>query len=344
MRVVTHRGEAARHLVAAGRRREAAATALEALWSHDAPRDPRERAALLVIAAEASPASAAWTCGAGRSGPRRGLGMGGLVIRVLDGGAARGSAELLAEREALLAHAAFALGDLARSRALLAAAGAIHRSGIRGRRPADDQDRDVHGQRRWRLLRGPGCLEAALAAPAAAARRAVWRSALGDSVLAAPSPADVAIVQAAAGEAFEEGRYRTAIDRTRVVQYLLLLGTGRKLPSASSWPRSLASGRPGSARGLDFQADAVAAACLAGNFDASLALADELLEQPAPARARQTAEIYRARALAMLGRVDEAERALGDLIPRRAPTSLGGRRPGGPGGGCPRQRPAGPGP
>jgi DNA-binding CsgD family transcriptional regulator len=65
----------------------------------------------------------------------------------------------------------------------------------------------------------------------------------------------------------------------------------------------------------DFLADAVVAAILAGRPAQAVTIADRLLEAPAARRARQAAQIHRARALVMLGRIDEGERALESLRP-----------------------------
>jgi DNA-binding CsgD family transcriptional regulator len=74
---------------------------------------------------------------------------------------------------------------------------------------------------------------------------------------------------------------------------------------------------------LEFIADAALAAVLAGQPARAVSLADELLERPAPHRARQSAEIHRVRALILLGQFDEADRALTSLADQVSPDYFG---------------------
>jgi DNA-binding CsgD family transcriptional regulator len=71
------------------------------------------------------------------------------------------------------------------------------------------------------------------------------------------------------------------------------------------------AGVPGAA--LDCRAEAVQGNVLAGRPADAVARAEELLEQPAPLRARQTATIFRARALGLMGLFDEAARTLREV-------------------------------
>jgi DNA-binding CsgD family transcriptional regulator len=68
-----------------------------------------------------------------------------------------------------------------------------------------------------------------------------------------------------------------------------------------------------SAVALELEAERVQAAILAGRPTEAIGFADELLERPAPLRARQTAAIHRARALAIVGRTDEGRASLAAL-------------------------------
>jgi DNA-binding CsgD family transcriptional regulator/tetratricopeptide (TPR) repeat protein len=304
--VVAEAGPRARHLAAAGLGEEAAAAAREALAEHA---DPRERAALLEVLADVGP-------------PDRRLALRLEAARVLDElsewpAVARlltneigGSAEDQVERQAILAHARFATGDAEAARALLEASARVEipvESGAAARRSIETATFLVNMEGSIDVaLRG---IEAALAAaPSATSPRRDLEVLRASILLLATGSGDPALIQAGFAEAFAQGRFRTATDRARVIQYLLLMGAGsdQALGFLLDMTGRFEAAGVGSVA-LEFKADAVLAALLAGHLAQAVELADELLERPAPLRARQGAEIHRARALAMLGHLDDAE-------------------------------------
>ena len=76
-----------------------------------------------------------------------------------------------------------------------------------------------------------------------------------------------------------------------------------------------------SAVALELEAERVQAAILAGRPADAIGFADELLERPAPPRASQTAAIHRARALGIMGRLDEARGELDGAARGRSRTT-----------------------
>jgi len=312
--------EAARHLAAAGRASEARAAALRALAASS---DTHERAALLVIAAESS-------------GPGAGLERRLEAARALDeiadwaavtlvlgsaalaGSASGQAAEDVAEAHALLAHAAFYLGDVESARRHVAAMDEVPISqtsagAVRCSIEAATFLVNVDGS----VAEALGRIDAAIAAlptgDPAIADLAVLK---GSILMLATGAGDHGQIRAAADAAFDAGRYRTATDRARVVQYLLLMAVSGEAALEFLLDRQARYEAAGmQSMALDFLADSVVAAILAGRLSEAVTLADRLLESPAAPLARQRAEIQRARALVLLGRIDEGERALDSLRP-----------------------------
>ena len=260
------RGGAARHLAAAGRTDAAAELAVAALESTT---DARERAALLEIAAEASPATAAVAL---RLEAARALdevsdwpGVAAVLRQVpLDAEAAA-----VAEAQALLAHATFALGDIGACREHLAAMDAVE---VPGDSPAAVR-RAIEAA--TFLVNVEGAVAAAIERLDAAAG-ALSRDASGAEDLAAlrasilllaSGTGDVDRIRAAADAAFDAARYRTATDRARVVQYFFNLAVGSE-PALDflldRHARYAAAGLGSMAH--EFLADAVVAAMLCGRL------------------------------------------------------------------------------
>jgi DNA-binding CsgD family transcriptional regulator len=312
--------DVARHLAAAGRGAEATDVALRALAT---AKDARDRAALLLIAAETSPPAEAM---ARRLEAARGLDevadwLG--VQRALDAiDPASVPPDVRVEAGALLAHAAFALGDIATCRAHLAGIEADRASGaVRPGAPAD-----VRGaiESATFLVNAEGAVGPAIARleavavsiPPGAAEAEDVAALRASILLLATGDGDVDRIRAAADGAFETGRYRTATDRARVVQYFLNMAVGCEAAREFLLDRHARYDAAGlGAMAHEFLADAAVAAMLGGRLHEAVTLADRLLEEPAPPRPRQMAGIYRARALALLGRIDEAEAALEALRP-----------------------------
>lgn len=305
--------EAARHLAAAGLDARATATATEAL--HRAT-DPRSRAALLTVIAEASPdpdrpeacLSAARALGD--------LSDWAEVMRVLSGDVADWSAEGRAERAALLAHASFAVGRQDQARSYLATAQAIEidpvgqvaaRVSVESIAFMVNVDGDIGGA----LARLDAiCATLDPTNPSYAVHRVLRESV----AMLANLPVDLDLLQSAVDAAIVAGAYAWAADLSRVVTYARLIWSG---PGAAlTWldrcgDRFEVAGVSGVAQ--VFLAERVHAATLAGALTDAVTYADEALELPTPLRARQAAAIPRARALMHLGRLDDAEAALTDM-------------------------------
>jgi len=311
-----------RHLAAAGRRTAAATLARSAL---DATGDPRARAALLIVAAEVAPPSRDLSLRLAAARELDELSEWATIVRLLapDGEA---TPDELTERDAILAHALFALADIHGSRERLTAAAArdvpvASQAAVRRAIETATFMVNVDGA----VGSAIALLDTAAAAQApdslAARDTAVLRTCI---LLLASGSGDASIVHPAFAEAFAAGRFRTAADRARVMQYLLLLGTGADVGLQyllDVTARYDAAGVGSVA--VEFKADAALAAHLAGRFELTVTLADELLERPSPSRPRQTAEIARARSLGALGRLDEAEASLTRLEPGLSPDWFG---------------------
>ncbi|HEY8239080.1 MAG TPA: LuxR C-terminal-related transcriptional regulator [Candidatus Limnocylindrales bacterium] len=313
--------EQARHLVAGGRAAEAEAMALEAIGSTI---DARRRATLLEVAAEAGgagsrldlrlPAARALDELSDWPGVRRVLGV-----------PAEGSAEELCERDVIIAHATFAMGDPVGARRSLddaAERGAAPQSEAAARLAIEEATYlvNVEGRVAEAIARLAGVLSGN-PAPETVRDASVLRACI---LLLATGEGDPGVIGAGLEEAFAAGRYRTATDRARVLQYAMLMGvsTEEALGFLLAQHRRFDAAGVGVAA-LEFLADAVVAAVLAGHLEQALLLADELLEQPAPPRAVQTAAIHRAQALTLAGRFDQAESTLAEALRVASPDWFG---------------------
>jgi DNA-binding CsgD family transcriptional regulator len=297
----------ARHLAAAGQPGPAAAVAITGLES---TADPRDRAALLVIAAGAAEPSEGMRLRLRAARALDEVADWAAVQRALEPAGETGSDEERVERDALLAHAAYATGDVAGCRRYLDAASArsVDEASPAGVRRAIEQA--------TYLVNGEGGAEQALRILDRSPRTEatdVLRASIG---LLATGEGDPGVVAAGLETAFATGAYRTATDRARVLQYLLLMGSGATAALEFLLAQRARFGAAGiTAAALDFHADAVVAGVLAGRLELAATLADELLEQPSPLRARQMARIYGARALFLLGRFNRAADALTSIAP-----------------------------
>ena len=313
--VTGDRTVAARHLAAAGRNDAATELAMAGLESTT---DARERAALLEIAAEASPVDAAVPLRLEAARALDEISDWPAVAAVLRQVPANAEAEAAAEAHALLAHAMFAMGDVGSCREHLAAMEAVEvaedsPAAIRRAIEAATFLVNVEGA----VEAAIGRLDAASAALPPGTTGADDLTALRASILLLASGAgDVDGIRAAADEAFDRARYRTATDRARVVQYFFNLAVGSEPALDFLLDRHARYDAAGlGSMAHEFLADAVVAALLCGRLDVALATADRLLEEPASTRPRQMASIYRARTLGLLGRIDEAETVLEALRP-----------------------------
>ncbi len=302
--------ERARHLAAAGHAERAITLAMAALADTT---DPMRRALLLAIVAEAGdPASGiARRLQAARA--LAALSDWESVIRLLGPIGADSPPDVLVERAALLGHAWFELGRHVEARAALDAGGAVEVD------PSGDAAAYLAVETAALMVNVDGEIARALElldaeidrhplpGPAAASLRAV-RASVG---MLAAQPVDIDLLRAAVDGAIGIGAHSFAADLSRVVSYALLIWSGaepalRFIEEAAG--QFEAAGVSGVA--LELEAERVQAAILAGRPADAVGFADELLERPAPQRARQTAAIHRARALGIMGRLDEARTSL----------------------------------
>jgi DNA-binding CsgD family transcriptional regulator len=313
-RLVDEPGAVARHLAAGGRRREAAAVASHAAAA--GVTDPLERAALAVIVAEAAggPGRIAARLEAARDLDE--LSDWVAVERTLRPRVTGAPGAIRVEREVLLARAAYGQGRLEDARRRLRVAEGV---------PLDSTDAaaaarsivvarfavNVDGDVETAVAR----LRAELAARAAddPAGRNI-RTLLASILALAMGRGDTDALRVASDGALDAGRYRTAAEGARVVQFLLLMqdGASPALDWANDRRRRFAE-RDLAGIAHEFHAESVHAAILAGRLVDAVREADVLLEEPAPLRARQTALINRARALVHLGRFDAATATLARL-------------------------------
>lgn len=312
--------EAARHLAAAGRATEASELALRVLATSS---DPHERAALLVIAAEASDIGSGLDRRLEAARALDEVADWPAVARVLgaadlDAGRAAEDPQGVAEAHALLAHATYSLGEVDAARRHVTAmdefpttpaSRAAVRCAIEAATFLINVDGDVAG--------AIGRLDAAIATLPEGDPAIADMAVLKNSILwLATGAGDHDLVRAAADTAFDEGRYRTATDRARVVQYLMLMAVTSEAAFEFLLDRHARYEAAGmQAMASEFLADAILAGVLAGRLAEAVTLGDRLLETPSLPLARQRAEIQRARALVLLGRIDEAESALEVLRP-----------------------------
>lgn len=305
--------EAARHLVAAGLDARATTTAAAALAHVD---DPLARAALLLVIAESSPMEERPEACLAAARALGDLSDWAAVLRVLDGPDEAWPAVARAERAAHLAHASFAMGLQADARSFLATAQAIE---IDAASPVADR---VSVESIAFMVNVDGDIAGALArldavcttqdprGPSYAMHRVLRESV----AMLANLPVDVDVLTSAVDSAISTGAFAWAADLSRVVTYARLIWSGPA--PALTWldrcgERFEAAGVSGVAQ--VFLAERVQSAVLAGALTDALTFADESMEQPAPLRARQTAAIFRARALLHRGRLDDAEAALESL-------------------------------
>jgi DNA-binding CsgD family transcriptional regulator len=283
-------------------------------------------AALLAVAAESAPATAGAAIRLRAARALDELSEWSSVLRVLGPVGDGGSTEELAERDALLAHAAYALGDLGAARQHLAAASAraVDPASLAGiRRTVETASFLVNVEGSV----GPAVaeLQAGIAVqPAGSAGDRDLSVLLTAIVLLATGQGDPGVVATGLDEAFDAGRYRTASDRARVLQFLLLMSSSAEATLAfllAQTARFEAAGVGSVA--LEFQADAVLAAILAGRPDQAITLADELAELPAPVRPRQASGTYRARALTLRGAFDQAADQLRSIVATASPDFFG---------------------
>ena len=308
--LVTDPLDRASHLIAAGRPDEAMRAALAALASTP---DARDRAALLAFAAECAPASAGPDIRIGAARALDELSDWTAVRRVLSDGFESAGPEALVEREALLAHAAYAVGDLEEARARLAAA---ERHEVPA---ASDAGERLAIEAATFAVNVDGAVVAALERLARAAAAQVPGSSSARDVevlstairLLATGAGDATIILQGLAEAFARGRYRTASDRARIFNFMLLAGASGEESLAFLQAQTAAFEAAGvGAVAMEFRADAVRAAVLAGRPDQAIAIGDELAELPSPPRPRHLADVYRGRALGLLGSIDAANAVL----------------------------------
>ncbi len=302
--------ERARHLAAAGHAERVTALAMAGLADTT---DPMRRALLLAIAAEAGDPASGFEPRLQAARALAALSDWESVIRLLGPIGADAPPDVLVERAALLGHAWFELGRHGEARAALDAGGRVEVD------PASDAAAYLAVETAALMVNVDGEIARALErldaeigrhplpGPGASSLRAV-RASVG---MLAAEPVDIDLLRAAVDGAIEIGAHSFAADLARVVSYALLIWSGaepalRFIEEAAGRFEAAAV----SAVALELEAERVQAAILAGRPADAVGFADELLERPAPQRARQTAAIHRARALGIMGRLDEARTSL----------------------------------
>ena len=315
-RIVDTPSERARHQLAAGDFTGARASAEEGLAASS---DPRDRAALLLLLAQASDPTQAFQLRLAAARALDAVSDWPGVNRALAGwGQDGGTEEQRVELSAILAHAAYVQGDLAASADHLSAA-REHQidldSVAAARRAIESATFAVN------VLGDPASALEELAGVIAHTPEASTQlsdlAALQSSILLLTSGGgDPSAIFAACDAAFAEGRYRTAADMARVAQFLLIMGSGSEAALEFLKAQATRFDQAGVAFvAREFLAEAARAATLAGNPVEGLRLADEVLEEPAPERARHAAYVHRAFALSHLGQFEQAAAALTEARP-----------------------------
>jgi len=236
------------------------------------------------------------------------------VLSMLSGEPVSGAAESQAEADAIRAHAAYSIGHIDEARAALAraSAGPLDPAGAASARVAWERAAllvNVDGAVAEAISDLDRALEARDGTTTAPSR---MLTGLRDSIaLLAGIPVDTERIRAALDEALAAQHFARATDLARVLNVALLMWRGTA-PAVQflveQAHRFDAAGASDAA--LDFLAEAVQVHVEDGAFAAAIAAADELAERPSPRRAAQMAGIFRCCALAVLGRLDDAEDGL----------------------------------
>lgn len=297
----------ARHLLLAGRPAAAASAAMAAL---PVIVDPTVRAGLLEVVAHAAPSEAGLGPTLAAAAALSAVSDWDSVVGLLDIDDGLGSPEERAEHDAFLAHALFSLGRHADARRILERAGS---SGIDASTTAAAH---VAIERAAFMVNVDGRLQEAIddlrvmlsSQPAESEAHDQVRAILESMYVLATMPVDIPYLLRAIEGAIGNRAYASAADLARVVNFALLIWQGAD--SALSFvdglaPRFDEAGVAGSA--LELKAEAVQTSLLAGRPRDAVARADDLLEMPAPQRSRHTAEIFRARALGLMGQFNETQ-------------------------------------
>ena len=305
----------ARHLLLAGRPAEAAARASAAMLTDV---DLATRAGLLVVLAEAAPPDAGLRPWLTAAEVASAISDWAGVVELLDPTARAGTAEEELDRDVLLGHALFSLGRHEAAREALARAG---RAAVD---PASEAATRVAVERAAFRVNVDGELAEAIADLRTAQDHVAPGSpgwfrvrAIAESMkVMATLPADIAFLRLAIEASLAGEAFAAAADLARVVNFALLIWEGAEAALAFDdglAPRLADAGAVSSA--LELRAETVQASILAGRPREAITRADELLEQPTPLRAAQTAAMYRARALGLLGVLDAAAASLIELEP-----------------------------
>jgi DNA-binding CsgD family transcriptional regulator len=312
--VVDDPGEQASHLAAAGlegRARTIAGAALAGAL------DPIRRAGLLTILAVTADTAAGPEPRLAAARALRDASDWAGVVRLLDGIEADATSEALAERDTLAGHALYRLGrhDDARIRLGEANARSIDPAGpVAAERAMETAafminiDGDLPGAIAVlddQLARQP------VASPSERPLRAIRESA----AMLAAQPTDVGYLRDTIELAIAARDFAFAANLARVVTYATMIFEGAE-PALRFLDETSARFDDASAStvALEFLAERVHAAVLAGRPADALTYADVVLERPAPRRPWQAALNFRARALGLMGHLDEAVDSLGPLI------------------------------
>lgn len=305
--------EVAGHLAQAGLPERAAATASAALTTAT---DPTVRARLLVLIAEATGPDGGLAPRLSAAAALAAVSDWESIVRLMERDDLRGTLDERAQRQAVLAHALFSVGRHSDARSLLdrSAEFDVDPPGSGTTRLAIERAAfqvNVDGQLRPAIDELSGMLERL--SPDGPDHHAV-RAIVESMRMLAVLPVDIDYLRGSVDAAFAAGQFAIAADLARVVNFALIIWQG---PDAATsfvdaiGGRLVASGARGAA--AECWAEAIQASVLAGRPADAVTRADELLEVPAPIRARQTAAIFRARALGMMGHLEAAAASLSSL-------------------------------
>ena len=300
--------EIARHLVLAGQLEAAASAAMAAL---PAIADPTTRAGLLEVIARTAPPGAGLEPSLVAAAALSAVSDWRSVVGVLELDDGVGTPEACAERDAMLGHALFSLGRHPDARRVL------ERADSAGLDPSSLAAAHLAIERAAFIVNVDGRIQDAIAdlqtllasqsTPGEAHGQV--RAILESMHVMATLPVDIPYLLGAIDGAFAHRAYASAADLARVVNYALLIWQGAD--AALTFVDGLAPRFEDAGVGstaMELKAESVQASLLAGRPRDAVARADDLLEMPAPPRSRHTAEIYRARALGLMGQFNETPR------------------------------------
>ncbi|MBI2777607.1 MAG: hypothetical protein HYX57_10160 [Chloroflexi bacterium] len=307
-RLIDEPAEVARHLLAGGRPKAASRHAQAALESTS---EPRDRAALLVVAATATTGASGEKLRMAAARQLQTIGDDEGAVRMLEP-SMTGDDDLLALRAAVLAESLSRLGRVVEAWDVLMAAAAL-RPEPRGEGAiALATSRAValantHG----RLADGIGVLEATVALRSTAGRPLQVRGLLATLRMRSGAAHQLEELERVWIESVRAGDWGTAASTAMNLSAGLLIERGAAAALAFTVDAAGQCFELGLvSRAVALRAEAVQIALFAGDLRAAVMLADGLIEEPSSPRTRSRLLSVRGLALAWLGRFDAAAASL----------------------------------